>query len=109
MRAGCFDTLTGTSRPEPPGGCVTAFGLEEEAAILDDTRPLLADTVDSAVDRDRYGLSLLVNHRVNKRIRVYWNSHWWQEETRGDLIRDREVDNFRTTLGFRYDFEPMHF
>ena len=102
---GCWDRFTLAGRATPPA----CAGFEVDAAVLDQSQALIADTEDSAIDRDRWGVNLLVNHKLNKRVTIYWNSFWRQEETRGDLIQDRDVKSFRSTLGFRYDFEPVHF
>jgi len=86
-----------------PGSCPAGTTAVPAAAAVDLRRVETDDTFESRSLSGR----LRISRRVGRRGSVFLRLNYLTQE-RDDLNSDREFDNFRAMIGFRWDLDPLH-
>lgn len=55
-----------------------------------------------------YGLSAQLNRKITRRTYVYGNASYQKQTTKQDIVGSLSTDRYIVTIGFRYEFDPIH-
>ena len=55
-----------------------------------------------------YGLSTQLNRKITRRTYVYGRASYEKQTTKRDIVGSFNTDRYIVTIGFRYEFDPIH-
>jgi len=62
----------------------------------------------SGLEVMNYGLSTQLNRRITRRTYVYGRASYEKQTTKRDIVGSYNTDRYIVTIGFRYEFDPIH-
>jgi hypothetical protein len=65
-------------------------------------------TQKSGLEVMNYGLSTQLNRKITRRTYVYGRASYEKQTTKRDIVGSFNTDRYILTIGFRYEFDPIH-
>jgi len=84
----------------PVGGGLFFTGAEAQG--------LRAFSQKSGLQVMNYGLSTQLNRKITSRTFVYGRASYQKQTTKRDIVGSFNTDSYVVTIGFRYEFDPIH-
>jgi hypothetical protein len=73
---------------------------------------LVASTSGNSLEYQTYSVSLSVNRQLGRHSSAYASLYWYSQDQDVDtvaLVTTRSNDNYRLSVGLRWNFDPIRF